>query len=60
VFDRFTRLDKARDITSGGFGLGMSIIKSVVMAHRGELTLDESPLGGLRVRISGPVKPHQS
>jgi len=57
VFDRFTRLDQARDVTSGGFGLGMSIIKSVVLAHQGELTLVDSPLGGLRVRISGPVKP---
>jgi len=60
VFDRFTRLDQARDSASGGFGLGMSIIKSVVMAHQGELTLDESPLGGLRVKISAPIRPRQS
>jgi two-component system OmpR family sensor kinase len=60
VFDRFTRLDQARDTTSGGFGLGMSIIKSVVLAHQGELTLDDSPLGGLRVQISAPVKRRQS
>ena len=60
IFDRFTRLDQARDSASGGFGLGMSIIKSVVMAHQGELTLDESPLGGLRVKISAPIRPRQS
>jgi len=60
IFDRFTRLDKARDSASGGFGLGMSIIKSVVLAHNGELELDESPMGGLRVRITAPVRPLQS
>jgi len=60
IFDRFTRLDKARDSASGGFGLGMSIIKSIVLAHNGELELDESPMGGLRVRISAPVRPRQS
>jgi two-component system OmpR family sensor kinase len=59
IFDRFTRLDKARDSASGGFGLGMSIIKSVVVAHQGELALDDSPLGGLRVEISAPTRPRQ-
>jgi two-component system OmpR family sensor kinase len=59
IFDRFTRLDKARDSASGGFGLGMSIIKSVVIAHQGELALDDSPLGGLRVEISAPTRPRQ-
>ena len=60
IFDRFTRLDLARDSSAGGFGLGMSIIKSVVLAHQGELALDDGPLGGLRVEISAPTKPRQS
>jgi len=60
IFDRFTRLDKARDSASGGFGLGMSIIKSVVLAQNGELELHESPMGGLRVWISAPVRPRPS
>ena len=59
IFDRFTRLDNARDSASGGFGLGMSIIKSVVLAHQGDLALDDSPLGGLRVEISAPTRPRQ-
>ena len=59
IFDRFTRLDQARDSSTGGFGLGMSIIKSVVVAHQGELALDDSPLGGLRVEISAPTRPRQ-
>ena len=58
IFDRFTRLDQARDSSTGGCGLGMSIITSVVVAHQGELALDDSPLGGLRVEISAPTNPH--
>jgi len=34
IFDRFSRLDQARDSASGGFGLGMSIIRSAVLAHQ--------------------------
>lgn len=60
IFDRFSRLDQARDSAFGGFGLEMSIIKSVVLAHQGHVTLDDSPLGGLRLLISAPVRPHQS
>ncbi len=60
IFDRFTRLGQARDSASGGFGLGMSIIKSVVVAHQGKLILSDSPLGGLRIKISAPTRPRQS
>ncbi len=55
VTERFTRLDESRSSTTGGFGLGMSIIASVVEAHHGNLELDESPTGGLRIRITSPA-----
>jgi two-component system OmpR family sensor kinase len=54
VTERFTRLDESRSSTTGGFGLGMSIISAVVDTHRGTLTLGESPAGGLRVQITAP------
>ncbi len=54
VTERFTRLDESRSSTTGGFGLGMSIIASVVEAHGGALDLAESPTGGLRMRITVP------
>jgi two-component system OmpR family sensor kinase len=57
VTERFTRLDESRSSTTGGFGLGMSIIASVVEAHHGSLELDESPTGGLRIRINAPRLP---
>ena len=55
VTERFTRLDDSRSSTTGGFGLGMSIIAAVVETHQGTLTLGESPSGGLRIRISAPL-----
>jgi signal transduction histidine kinase len=53
VFDRFRRGDVAR--SSAGSGLGLSIVKAVVEAHGGEVTI-ESALGrGTIVRMYLPV-----
>jgi two-component system OmpR family sensor kinase len=51
ALERFTRLDPSRSTTSGGFGLGMSIMRAVADAHGGRIDLLDSPLGGLRLRI---------
>ena len=55
IFDRFARLDDSRSTDTGGFGLGMSIIRATVIAHSGVISLEESPSGGLRIRIRVPV-----
>lgn len=47
----FKRFDKSRSRTTGGTGLGMSIIQSIVERHDGRLKLSKSDLGGLRTRI---------
>lgn len=54
VFRPFYRLDPARNLDSGGVGLGMSIARDVVRGHGGTLTLENSDLGGLRVVIKIP------
>lgn len=54
VFSRFSRLDPSRSTESGGFGLGMSIVKAVVDAHSGSIELGESSCGGLQIRIQIP------
>ncbi len=54
VFERFSRLDDSRSRDTGGFGLGMSIIKSVVDKHNGQIFLEDSVFNGLRVRLIFP------
>jgi two-component system sensor histidine kinase SenX3 len=39
VFERFYRVDESRDRTTGGTGLGLSLVKHIAMSHRGEVTL---------------------
>lgn len=54
VLKPFRQLEEGT--TKGGQGgLGLSIVQSIVQAHRGELLLLEAPLGGLMVRILLPV-----
>ncbi len=55
VFKPFFRLDSSRNSETGGAGLGLAIARDVVRSHGGEITLDDSPQGGLRVIIRLPV-----
>jgi len=43
------------DETKPGSGLGLSIVSDLVAVHGGAVTLEDSPLGGLRVRLRLPV-----
>lgn len=54
VFERFSRLDESRSRDTGGFGLGMSIIKSVVDKHNAQIFLEDSVFNGLRIRLIFP------
>jgi signal transduction histidine kinase len=51
VFDRFVRLDDARDRDSGGSGLGLSIVHEVAALHGGNVTVADAPLGGARFEV---------
>jgi two-component system osmolarity sensor histidine kinase EnvZ len=55
VMAPFGRLDEARSQNRKGVGLGLAIARDVARGHGGEVTLDRSPLGGLRavVRLPG-------
>jgi signal transduction histidine kinase len=55
VFDRFVRLADARSRDGGGAGLGLAIVRAVVEAHRGEVTIGEGPLGGAHLEVRLPV-----
>ena len=51
VFYAFTRLDRSRDRATGGYGLGLAIVRLVLEQHGGTATVDESPLGGARFTL---------
>ena len=55
VFDRFFRVDKARSRELGGAGLGLSIVKSICMAHHGRVEASSLPGQGSRFRIELPL-----
>lgn len=56
LFERFYRADSARDRTQGGYGLGLSIAKSIVEGHRGKLSVSSSPEDGTTFTILFPKK----
>lgn len=51
VFERFTRLDIARDRDHGGAGLGLAIVADIARAHEGQVDVGDAPLGGARFRV---------
>jgi two-component system, OmpR family, osmolarity sensor histidine kinase EnvZ len=55
VFRPFYRLDEARNQDEGGAGLGLAIARDIARSHGGDITLTDSPLGGLRAAVRIPV-----
>lgn len=51
----FQRFDSSRSRETGGSGLGMSIMNSIVEAHSGSFAISRSSLGGLRLDIQLPL-----
>lgn len=58
VFIPFARLDDSRTRSTGGYGLGLSIVSRIAFWFNGKMQVDESPsLGGARFIMTWPVKP---
>ncbi|MCF0134928.1 MAG: ATP-binding protein [Lachnospiraceae bacterium] len=55
LFDRFYRVDKARDRNSGGSGLGLSITKRIIDRHRGEIRVESTPNVGSTFTVLLPL-----
>jgi two-component system osmolarity sensor histidine kinase EnvZ len=55
VFKPFLRLDDARNQDEGNSGLGLSIARDIARTHGGDITLSDSPMGGLRATVRVPV-----
>jgi two-component system osmolarity sensor histidine kinase EnvZ len=55
VFKPFLRLDDARNQDEGGTGLGLAIARDIARSHGGDISLSDSPLGGLRATVRVPI-----
>ena len=55
VFERFYRVDNSRNSETGGSGLGLSIVSSIVTRHDGKIVALETPGGGATMRVVIPA-----
>lgn len=54
VFERFFKVDKARDRSLGGNGLGLSLCKKIIELHRGQITLESELNKGTEFIVTLP------
>lgn len=54
IFERFYRGDKSRNRMTGGTGIGLSIVKSIISAHDGSITVESQPDNGTEFIILLP------
>ena len=54
IFERFTRLEEARDRDRGGAGLGLAVVAETVGSLGGSVTVGDAPLGGARFTVVLP------
>jgi signal transduction histidine kinase len=55
LFDRFTQGDMSSTREHQGAGLGLAVVREIVVAHGGTVRLVPALLGGTSVRIGLPV-----
>lgn len=55
VLEPFVRLDDSRSRRTGGAGLGLAVVRTLVEAHRGTVWISDAPGGGGRVVVRLPV-----
>jgi len=56
AFERFYRAQYARDQAVQGFGLGLFVVKNIMDAHGGSVTIDGSPETGTRATLTFPAE----
>jgi signal transduction histidine kinase len=54
VFEPFYRVDKSRSKDTGGYGLGLSLCKTVMEAHQGKIEIESSMNKGTTVSLFFP------
>jgi len=54
IFEPFYRVDKSRSKETGGYGLGLSLCKTIMEAHEGKIEVQSRPQGGTTVSLFFP------
>ena len=54
IFHAFVRLDSSRNRETGGYGLGLSIVKKIVEYHRARIDIHDAELGGAKFEVIFP------
>lgn len=54
IFERFYRTDKSRNRTTGGAGIGLAIVKAIVLAHGGEVSVESEEGVGSTFKVVLP------
>lgn len=57
LFDLFYRVDRGRSRKNGGSGLGLPLVRRVIMAMHGDISVENADTGGLKFTFSLPVAP---
>jgi len=57
VFQPFYRIEASRNRATGGTGLGLTVARTIIRGHGGDVTLLDAPEGGLRVSVRLPLPP---
>lgn len=55
VFDPFFRVERSRSRSTGGAGLGLAVVRSIVVAHGGNVTLANGAEQGLEATVTLPL-----
>lgn len=57
VFQPFYRIEASRNRDTGGTGLGLTVARTIIRGHGGDVSLHCAPSGGLRANVQLPVAP---